>query len=71
MFCINTELTYGKCYGQGQRAQHFLSTYPMPDTLKGYVRGMSQLVEREGEIQEGFLERGAFEMSLEGLSGFQ
>lgn len=33
----------------------------MPAALKEYVKEGSQLDERRGEIQEGFLEKGAFE----------
>lgn len=39
----------------------------MPAALKEYVEEESQLDERRGETQEGFLEKGAFETSLEGL----
>lgn len=58
-------MTYERCYGQDRKDKHFLSTYAMPAALKEYMKEESQLDERKGEIQEGFLGKGAFEMNLE------
>jgi hypothetical protein len=34
------------------------------------MRGLSQLIQREGEIKEGFPEKGAFQTSLDEPVGF-